>query len=85
MSDLIERDKAKMAVRLGVLSAATIYGRTDEGMTARKEIERAIDELPSAAQPDFSCKGCQTPKHICGICMRNYPNITDHYTGGEAG
>lgn len=49
--DLIERDKAKMAVRFGVLSAATIYGRTDEGMTARKEIERAIDELPSA-QPE---------------------------------
>ena len=47
MSDLIERDKAKMAVRLGMLSAATIYGRTDEGMIARKEIERAIDEVPS--------------------------------------
>ena len=41
-----------------------------------------IEELPSA-QPDFSCDGCQTPKHICGICMRNYPNITDHYCTGE--
>ena len=39
--------------------------------------------IPSA-QPDFSCDGCQTPKHICGICRRNYPNITDHYCTGEA-
>ena len=44
----------------------------------------AVKKLPSV-QPDFSCEGCQTPKHICGICMRNYPNITDHYTGGEEG
>lgn len=43
---------------------------------------KVIDGLPSA-QPDFSCDGCQTPKHICGICMRNYPNITDHYCTGE--
>ena len=41
-----------------------------------------IKRLPSA-QPDFSCDGCKTPKHICGICMRNYPNITDHYCTGE--
>ena len=40
-----------------------------------------ITVLP--AQPDFSCDGCKTPKHICGICMRNYPNITDHYCAGE--
>lgn len=44
-------------------------------------IEKIIG-LPSA-QPDFSCDGCKTPKHICGICMRNYPNITDHYCTGE--
>ena len=42
----------------------------------------ALRALPSA-QPDFSCDGCKTPKHICGICMRNYPNITDHYCTGE--
>lgn len=42
-----------------------------------------IEELPSA-EPDFSCDGCMTPKYICGICMRNYPNITDHYCTGEA-
>ena len=43
---------------------------------------QTLEVLPSA-QPDFSCDGCQTPKHICGICMRNYPNITDHYCTGE--
>ena len=41
-----------------------------------------VESLPPA-QPDFSCDGCKTPKHICGICMRNYPNITDHYCAGE--
>ena len=46
------------------------------------EAKRYIEQLPSA-QPDFSCDGCKTPKHICGICMRNYPNITDHYCTGE--
>lgn len=52
--------------------------------SALNTIRGNLRNFPSA-QPDFSCKGCQTPKHICGICMRNYPNITDHYTGGEAG
>ena len=45
-------------------------------------LETAFEVLPSA-QPNFSCDGCKTPKHICGICMRNYPNITDHYCTGE--
>lgn len=40
-----------MAIRLGMLSAAMVYGRSEEGMTARKEIERAILNLP-AAQPE---------------------------------
>ena len=53
------------------------------GATFRQhEIIDIIEGLPSA-QPDFSCDGCKTPKHICGICMRNYPNITDHYCAGE--
>lgn len=38
-------------------------------------------DRPSA---DLTCDGCATPKTICGICMRNYPNITDHYCTGEA-
>lgn len=45
--------------------------------------EEFIKTIPSAV-PDYSCDGCKTPKHICGICMRNYPNITDHYCTGEA-
>ena len=51
MSDLIDRDDAIMAVKAGVLSAATIFGRTDEGMTALTETVRIIKALPSA-QPD---------------------------------
>lgn len=51
MMDMIDRQAAIDAVRLGMLSTATIFGRTDEGMTARKEIERAINNLPSA-QPE---------------------------------
>lgn len=45
--DLISRQAAINAVRVGILSAATIYGRSEEGMTARKEIESAINGLPS--------------------------------------
>ena len=51
MDDLIERQAAIDAVCMGILSAATLYGRTDEGMTAKKEILRAINDLPSA-QPE---------------------------------
>lgn len=45
-----------------------------------------IDDIYDAPtiEPDYSCEGCKTPKHICGICMRNYPNIIDHYCTGEA-
>lgn len=56
------------------------YGFTAPDMTVTEFVE---DIVPSA-EPDFSCEGCTTPKHICGICMRNYPNITDHYCTGEA-
>lgn len=55
-------------------------GQLGEGIVIA--VRKKIEDLPSA-QPDFSCDGCQTPKHICGICMRNYPNITDHYCTGE--
>ena len=51
MGDLIDRDDAIMAVKAGALSAATIFGRTDEGMTALTETVRIIKALPSA-QPD---------------------------------
>jgi len=75
MDDPISRQEA-------ISEISRFSGYLDEDMITRLHI--GIKKLPSA-QPDFSCEGCQTPKHICGICMRNYPNITDHYTGGEAG
>ena len=47
MDDLISRQAAIYSVRAGVLSTTTLYGRTEEGETARKEIERTIKALPS--------------------------------------
>ena len=46
MADLINREAALYAVRVGALSTSTLYGRTEEGETARKEIERLIKDLP---------------------------------------
>ena len=46
--DAISRDDAIMAVKTGALSAATIFGRTDEGATAYYETVKAIKALPSA-------------------------------------
>lgn len=51
MGDLIDRDDAIKAVKMGALSAATLYGRTDEGSTALYETVRAIKAIPSA-QPE---------------------------------
>ena len=48
MSDLISRRDALKAVSIGTLSAATVYGRSEAGMAAKREIERAIADLPSA-------------------------------------
>ena len=59
MSDLIDRQAAIDAVKMGALSAATIYGRTDEGSAALYETVRAIKALPSA-QPDIiRCTECK--------------------------
>ena len=49
MDDLISRQAAIDSVRAGVLSTATLYGRTEEVETARKEIERTIKALPSVS------------------------------------
>ena len=70
--DAISRDDAIMAVKTGALSAATIFGRTDEGATAYYETVKAIKALPSA-QPErktgewirndngtYSCSVCQS-------------------------
>lgn len=50
--DVISRDDAIMAVKTGALSAATTFGRTDEGATAYYETVKAIKALPSA-QPHW--------------------------------
>ena len=52
MGDLIDRDDAIIAVKVGALSAATLYGRTDEGRTALYDTVRAIKAIPSA-QPEI--------------------------------
>lgn len=45
MDDLISRKEAIKAIRYGHLSAATIYGRSDEGMMALAESIRVINSL----------------------------------------
>lgn len=57
MNDLISRQAAIDAVTMGALSTATLYGRTDEGATALKEIVSAIKALPSA-QPEITYQTC---------------------------
>lgn len=68
-SDTIYRQQAIDAVKTGALSAATIYGRTDEGSTALYETVKAIKALPSA-QPELDewctdCKEYDTENHCC--------------------
>ena len=77
MNDLISRQAAIDAIEPTLKSI--LQGNSFKAINVMDKIR----DLPSA-EPDFSCDGCQTPKHICGICMRNYPNITDHYCTGEA-
>lgn len=80
--DMISRKAAMLAIteRMGEVKSPHGSGEMFwEGLCIARSI---VGDLPSA-QPDFSCDGCKTPKHICGICMRNYPNITDHYCTGE--
>jgi len=48
---VIYLEDAITAVEIGAFSAATIYGRTDEGSTALHETVRAIKALPPA-EPD---------------------------------
>ena len=57
--DLIDRQAAIDAVKCGALSAAMVYGRTDEGSTALYETVKAIKALPSAQQEIIYCKDCK--------------------------
>ena len=63
--DTISRQAAIDAVNCGALSAAMVYGRTDEGSMALYETVKAIKALPSA-QP--------TP---CDVCRYNPPSSMD--------
>ena len=49
---LITKQDAIKAVTYGALSSATLFGRSDAGMTALRETVRAIKQLPSA-QPEL--------------------------------
>lgn len=55
MDDLISRQQAIDAVKIGAFSAATIYGRTDKGSTALHETVRAIKALPPAEPQWIPC------------------------------
>ena len=48
MDDTISRQDAIKAVTYGALSSATLFGRSDAGMTALRDTVRAINSLPSA-------------------------------------
>lgn len=75
--DTISRQDAIMAVKMGALSAATLYGRTDEGSTALYETVRAIKALP--AQPQrmkgkWTINDCHAAvyKYHCSECGANH-------------
>jgi len=70
MSDLIDRQAAIDAVKMGALSAATIYGRTDEGSAALYETVRAIKALPSAQLGIIRCKDCKYADDD-GVCQNS--------------
>ena len=67
MDDLISRQEAVKAIRCGHLSAATIYGRSDEGMMVLAESIRVINSLPSAKveQKKGKCPICKYPFEDC--------------------
>jgi len=54
------------------------------GLEVHSDFVRCVRCGWERTSADLTCDGCATPKTICGICMRNYPNITDHYCTGEA-
>lgn len=54
------------------------------GLEVHSDFARCVRCGWERTSADLTCDGCATPKTLCGICMRNYPNITDHYCTGEA-
>lgn len=80
--ECISRQAAINAIRIGALSTAMIYGRTDEGMTARREIERAINELPSAqpAQRWIPWDSGEFPEESGTYIVTAYDGVTKRVT-----
>ena len=66
--DIISRQAAVIAVTAGSISTATVFGRTEEGMTAAKEIIRAIKSIPSAQ-----------PEQRWIPCSERLPEIKEHH------
>ncbi len=77
MNDLIYRQQAIDAVKIGAFSARTIYGRTDEGSTALHETVRAIKALPPA-QEIILCKDCIFYDYDMGECGHKYGLMVAH-------
>ena len=83
MDDLISRQDAIKAVTYGALSSATLFGRSDAGMTALRETVRAIEQLPSAQPEIIRCKDCKHWNKSELLCVKwdYYISNEDFYCG----
>ena len=76
MSDkrTVYAEDAIKAVTYGALSSATLFGRSDAGMTALRETVRAIKALPTAQPEIIRCKDCM-----------HRPVVNNNYSNDERG
>ena len=84
MDDLISRQDAIKAVTYGALSSATLFGRSDAGMTALRETVRAIKALPTAQPEIIRCRDCKHMQkdEIFHQCWCNGHEVKeDHFCG----
>lgn len=84
MSDLIDRQDAIKAVKYGALSSATLFGRSDAGMTALRETVRAIEQLPSTQPEIIRCRDCKHMQEdkLFGQCWCNGREVKyNHFCG----
>ncbi len=65
---MIYLDDAINAVKAGTFGAATLFGRTDEGMTALAETVRLIKDLPATQPIEERKKGEWTNDNACPFC-----------------
>ena len=59
----ITKQDAIKAVKYGALSSATLFGRSDAGMTALRETVMVIEQLPPAQPEIIRCKNCKNSEH----------------------